>query len=249
MGTCKFIIIDAGSRGRPRNRARPVVVSIPDAVKDPSREKAKEFLQFALRMIEQNQYAPILCEHDTAQSPEISAMFAAVDWASAERFGTEFLTNAKAAYEYVMMVGGDPVPELEPLIAGDPLCAYRYAVDVVGAFPAGEKAISGDLLRSVNYSNSVRARIRPAEDGIAKDDNLALKYGLIMKKHDLWGSWTEDELFRSPVWIYQYAKDHVGGPLPETLDNAMHMLSISHPDNEWIKKYFSAKKYRPKGTK
>ena len=248
MGACRFIIIDAGTHGRPRNRARPVVVSIPDTVKDPGREKAKEFIQFALRVTGQDQYVPILCEHDTAQSPEISAMFAAVDWASAERIGTDFLTNAEFAYEYVKMVGA-PVPELEPLIAADCRCAYLYAMNVVGAFQAGEKAIAGDLRSSVDYSERVGVRIMPAEDNIAKVDSLAARYGVAMGKHRLWGSWTEDELVRSPVWIYQYAKDHVGGPLPETLHNAMHLLSIQHSVNEWIKKYFSAKKYRPKGTK
>lgn len=248
MGNYKFIIIDARSDGRPRNRANPVALSIPDAVKELTRDKAKGFLQFALRVLDRDQFAPILCEHDTAQSPEISAMFEAVDWKSAEQIGTEFLTDAKNAYEYVKMVGA-PVPELEPLIAADCRCAYLYAMNVVGAFQAGEKAIAGDLRSSVDYSERVGVRIMPAEDNIAKVDSLAARYGVAMGKHRLWGSWTEDELVRSPVWIYQYAKDHVGGPLPETLHNAMHLLSVQHSDNEWIKKYFSVKKYRPKGAK
>jgi hypothetical protein len=241
MARHRFILVNGGHTARPGNRAKPVVLDIPESVREVTRDKAREFLLFALRS-SGNSYPTVLCEHDTAHSPEISAMFAAADWASAEVVG-EPPRNAHEAINYVRMVGA-PVPELEPVIAGNTALAYRYAVEFAGAFPAGEAAMALDPLVSLNYAEAVGARFRLAEDAISEDENLASRYGLLMKKHNLWGSWTEEDLARSPVWMYQYAKDHLGGALPGNLHNLMYLKSVMDSDNRWIKKYFKAKKYR-----
>lgn len=247
MGRHRFILINAGYETRPRNRARPVVLEIPDSVKELTREKAREFVLFALRSSGASSYPAVLCEHDTEQSPEISAMFNAVDWDSAEEIGNEPPTKPHDAFNYVKMVNA-PVPELETLIASVPDLAYQYAVGFAGWFPLGERSIAKNPSNSLNYSESVGVRIRDAEDTFAENDTFAAKYGTIMKKHDLWGSWTEDELARTPVWMYQYAKDHMNGALPESLHNLMYLKGVVDPDNVWIKKYFKAKKYRISGA-
>ena len=56
--------------------------------------------------------------------------------------------------------------------------------------------------------------------------------------------WSEDDLAKSPVWMYQYAKDHLGGRLPDCLHNRMQLMSFSDMSgNKWLKKYLGAKKY------
>lgn len=241
MATHKFILVNGGRIARPGNRAKPVILDIPESVKEVTRDKAKDFLLFALRS-SGNSYPTILCEHDTAHSPEISAMFAAADWDSAEVVG-EPPRNAHEALNYVKMVGS-PVPELESIIAGHTALACHYAVEFAGVFPAGEEAIALDPLVSLRYTEATGTRIRAAEDAVSKDDNIASRYGLLMKKFELWNSWTEEELSKSPVWMYQYAKDHMKGALPGSLHNLMYLKSVTDSDNKWIKKYFKAKKYR-----
>lgn len=247
MGRHRFILISTGYETRPRNRARAVVLEIPDSVKDLTREKAKEFVLFALRSSGTSSYPTVLCEHDTVHSPEISAMFDSVDWDSAEEIGDELPTKPHDAFNYIKMVDA-PVLELEPLIASVPDLAYLYAMNFAGRFPAGERAIAKNPSNSLNYASSLGTRIRDAEDMIAENDSFAAKYGLTMKKHELWDSWTEEELSRTPVWMYQYAKDHMNGALPESLHNLMYLKSVTDPDNLWIKKYFKAKKYRISGV-
>lgn len=247
MGMHRFILISAGYETRPRNRARPVVLEIPDSVNDLTRERAKEFVLFALRSSGASSYPTILCEHDTAQSPEILAMFSAVDWDLAEEIGNEPLTNATDAYDFVKMVDA-PVPELESLIASVPDLAYLYAMNFVGPFPAGERAIAGNPSNSLNYAGGLGTRIRDAEDTLAENDTFAAKYGTIMTKHELWDSWTKEEIARSTVWMYQYAKDYMKGPLPDELRSLMYLKSVVEPDNMWIKKYFKANKYRTGGS-
>lgn len=246
MGRHRFILISAGYETRPRNRAKPVVLEIPDSVKDLTRERAKEFVLFALRSSGASSYPTVLCEHDTARSPEISAMFGSVDWDSAELIGDELPTKPHDAFNYIKMVDA-PVPELEPLIASVPDLAYLYAMNFAGLFQAGEWAIAKNPSNSLNYAGGLGTRIRDAEDMLAEDDTFAAKYGTIMTKHELWDSWTKEELARSTVWMYQYAKDYIKGPLPDELRNLMYLKSVVEPDNVWIKKYFKAKKYRISG--
>lgn len=238
--------MDVSSDPKPRNRVRPMVLKVPEEAAKLDRMRAREFAMFAIKSWGQS-YPFVVCEHDAADSPEIGAMFGAVDWAGVEEVGIEPPTSPHEAYNYVKMVGA-PVPELEGVIAASASLAYQYAVDFLGKpFPAGEEAISKDMIKSLNYSSVLGCRIRPAEDEISGDETLAERYGATMRKHMLWGSWGEDELARSPVWMYQYAKDHLGGPLPDGMRNRMYLMSVADPSNKWIKKYFKAKKYRING--
>lgn len=246
MPNHRFLLVDASSDPRPRNRVRPMVLNVPDAAGTLDRARAREFAMYATKSCEVS-HPFVICEHDMDKSPEIRAMFGAVDWACVEEVGIEPPKTPQEAYNYVRMVGG-PVPEVESVIATSPSLAYQYAVDILcKPFPAGEETISRDPLKSLNYSVVLGCRIRPAEDKFAGDETFATSYGVAMGRHKLWESWKEDELARSPAWMYQYAKDHLKGPLPGNLHNRMYLMSVADPSNKWIKKYFGAKKYRSKG--
>lgn len=250
MTTLKFIVIDTDREETPRNRAFPVAISLPEGMPPPPDEKIKDWAAGVVtRKVRDWRWVKkvVLSERDASFSPEIGRMFHSVDWEGLTPLEVEIPESPAEAYEYAKLVGG-PVPCLEKVIAGETLSSYRYAMDLSDSgFPMGEAAIANDALKSLNYARKAKKRIRCAEDTISSDERFAFQYGEIMRNNGLWASWTDEEVARSTVWMYQYAKDHVGGPLPETLHNAMHLTSITRPGDKWINKYFSAKKYRPKG--
>lgn len=247
----KFILLDSERDEEPRNRAMPVSVSLPGDIPHPSPDKIKDWVTKLVSKQGPSSWRWIrklvLSERDAELSPEIRKMFEFVDWDAVPPLSSQVpeCSDPAEAMEYVKIVGA-PVPALEDVISSDTTCSYRYAMDYAGKFPKGEPAIAKDILKSLNYANSIGTRIKPAEEKISKDEKSAFNYGEVMRKNNLWNSWEEDDLMKSPVWMYQYAKDHVGGVLPDHLHNAMHMMSITMPSNKWIKKYFGAKKYRPK---
>lgn len=245
MANLRFLLLDVGYQARRGNRITPLVVKVPQEVRELDRDRARQLAALAMKSKDRDPGYPfIICEHDIGASPEIRAMFDAVDWVAVEESGVAIPDNARDAFNYVEMVGA-PVPELEPLIASSGSLAYQYAIDFLhDPFPVGEEAISMDLMRSLNYSVFLGCRIRPAEERLSENETLASSYGVAMSKHKLWESWGEDEVARSPVWMYQYAKDHLKGALPGSLHNKMYLLSVSDPSNKWMKKYFKAKKYR-----
>jgi hypothetical protein len=249
MKILKFLILDADREETPRNRVFPVAISLPEEMPPPPSEKIKDWASnLVSKKLADWRWVKkfVLSESDASHSPEIRRMFESVAWETLSLLEVELPGNPSEAYEYVLLVNS-PVPCLERVIARDTQSSYRYAMDFVGAkFPEGEQAIANDPVKSLNYARKAKSRITCAEDKIAKNEDLARLYGDLMNDNGLWGSWTEEDVARSSVWMYQYAKDHVRGPLPETLHNAMHLMSIVDSSNKWIKKYFSAKKYRPK---
>lgn len=249
MSTRRFIVIDTDREETPRNRVFPVRISLPEGMPPPPEDKIRDWAAGVVTR-KSNDWRWVrkfvFSERDMESSPEVLAMFDSVDWGSAKTLEVEMPESPSDAYEYAKLVGG-PVPLLERVIAADAVSSYRYAMDFSeSGFPMGESAIAGDEIKSINYARRAKKRIVCAEDKISKDERSAFQYGEIMKENALWGSWTEEEVARSTVWMYQYAKDYVGGPLPETLHNAMHLTSVTMPGDKWIKKYMSAKKYRPK---
>lgn len=245
----KFIILDADLSCDPRNRTMPVILSVPEDITPPDEEKSKNLVMKAVNQKFPGKYRwnrkIALSEADAKMSPEIGVMFGSVDWPSVPKIWLEMPENQKEASEYVEVVG--PAPSVEHLIAKDTNAAYRYAMDILEAkFPMGEEAIGRDPIKSINYATKMRCRIIPGEESMSKVEKIAVKYGSLMKNLGLWKEWSEQEVSRSPVWMYQYAKDHVGGTLPDSLHNRMHMLGFSDYNGKWAKKYIGAKKYMSK---
>lgn len=91
-------------------------------------------------------------------------------------------------------------------------------------------------------------RAKSIEHLIAPDDGRAEKYAKLMGRES-WKEWTPEELMRHPCWMFHYAKNVCRGRLPEILNNAMTMKSFEDGDSQWIKRYFSTKKYRKRNKK
>jgi len=243
----RFVLLDIDGDSEPRDRTLPVVLSVPDDIAMPDDANSKNLVLRAVTQKNQSRrwrrnrkFA--LSEVDAQASPAIRSMFDCQDWASLEPIWIEMPENAEEAHEYVKMVGLSK--SVEGLIASNTFTAYRYAFDILeGRFPEGEEEIAKDAVKSVNYANMAKCRIPLGEKLIAKSEELAFQYGKIMKKFGLWSSWTEDEIAVSPVWMYQYAKDHIGGKLPDDLHNKMHLMSFADSENKWVRKYLGAKKY------
>ena len=85
----------------------------------------------------------------------------------------------------------------------------------------------------------IQGRWPEAEDGFAGSD-LAELYACEM----LPGHWDEEVAKKCPCWLYYYAKDVIGGKLPEELHNLMLAEAIKDSNDPWVKKYSGAKKYQ-----
>lgn len=88
-----------------------------------------------------------------------------------------------------------------------------------------------------------RQRMREIEHLVVMSDRDSVTYAKTMKPED-WLSFTDEELLRSPVFMFYYAKDVCKGRLPDHLDSAMNMMSFNMPDNAFVKRYFATKRYR-----
>ena len=248
MKGIRFVILDVDLNSEVGNRTLPAILAVPDDVSLPDDSKSKDLM---LRAIKQScphrlwrwNRKCALSENDAASSPLIKSMFEAVDWSSVEPLWLTMPDNPSEAYDYVNLVG--PSREVENLLAKDTFASYKYAIEILrGRFPDGEEAIGKDAIKSINYADFTKRRLIQGEGLISEHEGLSFEYGKIMKKHNLWNSWTEEELARSPVWMYQYAKDHARGRLCDILDSRMHLLSFENSENKWIKKYLGAKKYQ-----
>lgn len=246
----KFLVMDIDPGSENRNRILPFILDAPPDVKAPEPSAAKGIVTKSILegLSERNwRWGKkfVLSEKDAENSPEIDRMFKFVDWERVTPMWLARPTNYLSAYEYVKLVG--PAPSAEEFIAQDTCCSYKYAMEILGGrFPKGEEAIGKDPLKSVNYAKMAKCRIPPAENEISKNEELSIRYGKIMKEYSLWASWTEEDISRTPVWMYQYAKDHLGESLPDRLHNTMHMLSLCESNNKWIRKYLGSKKYMSK---
>ena len=234
-----------------KKKIRPILVEVPDyIVLDKERPEQIKDWAAAIERGQSNSWrkdAIFFDEMDAEEDDLLKVLFEAVDWSEVDGSWFKPPQDSDDAIKYANEVN-QRVAVYERLIAQSGYNSQRYSSLISEPFPAGEPAIAEDVHRSLTYAKSFMTRIKAAEDEIATDEVLAKKYGEIMRKSG-WASWTENEVMRSPVWLFQYAKDHCKGPLPEVLHSAMVMMSFDDPKNPWIVRYFKAKKYHPRKTK
>jgi hypothetical protein len=91
-------------------------------------------------------------------------------------------------------------------------------------------------------------RVKDFEEGFAEEERTAETY--VKKCRNInWLEWTDEELIRSPVYMFNYALKVCKGRLPDHLDNAMNMVSFRDPDSKYVKRYFGTKRYRIRSGK
>ena len=70
------------------------------------------------------------------------------------------------------------------------------------------------------------------------------RYALPYAKNVLPDRWDATVAKKCPCWLYYYAKDVIGGKLPEELHNLMTAAGIKDSNDPWVTKYFGVKKYQ-----
>lgn len=91
-------------------------------------------------------------------------------------------------------------------------------------------------------------RVKDFEEGFAEEERTAETY--VKKCRNInWLEWTEEELVRSPVYLFTYACKVCKGRLPDHLDSAMNMWSFKDPESKYVKRYFRTKRYRIRNGK
>lgn len=220
----------------------PTILKIPKENENIKKDN-KKLKKIVLNIFNKNNFL-VISELDCKFDIEVAKFFELIDWNLAQKVWLNEPTNFEEAFEYTYLVG--PSPSLEPMISKDFKTSYKYALDILKSrFTLGEKSIGKNAYKSFNYALEFNCRIPEGEESISKIEEISFKYGKLMGKLNLWSSWKEQEISRSSVWMYQYAKDYKKGPLPEKLHNKMYMLSLSSKD-KWAKKYVSTKKYQLK---
>lgn len=185
-------------------------------------------------------------EYDVVDDPIFTNLFKSIEWDKVEPQWFTEPNDHESASDYCSVVR-QPVPKYEPLIAQDGETACEYAINCLrDFFPLGEPAIAQDSYYSVKYVEYFSKRLKEAEPMLAKSKGDAEKYAEIMRRKELWADWTVEELSRSPVWLFCYAKDYIKGPLPEQLHAAMMLFSFNDSKNEYVQRYFKTKRYQPK---
>lgn len=123
--------------------------------------------------------------------------------------------------------------------------AMWYAEKVAkGQWKPGEKAIlKGKDWCSYYYAKAMGRRWEPGEKKIIKREDPATCFDYA--KDVVKGRWEAGEkvIIKDTVLCYLYAKDIIKGRLPEHMHQAMVMRSFGDPNNIWVKKYLSSKKY------
>jgi hypothetical protein len=144
-----------------------------------------------------------------------------VDWDNVQSSWLKDPKDFEDLYEYVGILGV-PCPKFEHFIqAPNEACEYLSRFSDI-------------------------KRYKGLEDLVSQDDDYAFEYLKKMcynpNKFDF-SDWTEEEICRSPVWIYFCGKKH---GFSEFLYNAMTVFSFSKPDSVWVKKFMNTKKLLPK---
>lgn len=185
-------------------------------------------------------------EFDARKDALFQKFFEVVDWDSVEHSWFKKPRNSDQAADYCENVR-QPVPEYEHLLAKDAENAYNYADYCLGErFLLGEPEIAKDNYYSLRYCDRFSCRLREAEPMLALNKNDAETYAGLMRRKELWSDWTVEDLSRTPVWLFNYAKDYVNGPLPDHLHSVMMLFSFNDSKNEYVQRYFKTKRYQPK---
>ena len=126
--------------------------------------------------------------------------------------------------------------DAEEWIKKDPCCAYSYCLAVMGGerWIEAEEFIQKSPVWAGAYAEKIiKGRWEEAEDRIAKDDDAAEDYCRFAIKGD-WGGWTDNQISRSTVWMYFYAKK-LGFMLPEKMHE--HMMKRRGRKEDCVLKY------------
>jgi hypothetical protein len=105
-----------------------------------------------------------------------------------------------------------PVPKMEGIIAQSGEASYFYALKVL------------------------HGRFERGEDSIAKLPTWAVKYARFIMRSRF--ERAEKHMCSSPACCYEYFKHVVKQRLPESMHQAMVMLSFESPNDYFITKYF-----------
>lgn len=243
MPNFKVICVDR-SKGWNNADVRPFVVSVPDSIGNVDDSKVKNWalrLQWSEDGVRRwTQTQTYFTEGDGKSSPIVKSMFESVDWNSVSPSWFKEPSNSEEALDYARTVGCR-VKEYEHLIAQDSNASFSYSCEIDDPFPAGEGLIAKDLSLSIRYADAHGIRMMEAEDKISENEAAAEEYGEVMNSFRLWDTWKEEEVTRSPAWVYMYSRKR---KVPESIHNAMVMFSFRDAGNKWVKKYFGKKKNR-----
>ena len=143
------------------------------------------------------------------------------------------------AVAYAVLVLGGRWSMAEKQISGCPEAALDYARFVVqGRWPEAEPCLLEDIYVAFTYAEQViQGRWPEAEDGFAGSDLAELCACEMLPGH-----WDEEVAKKCPCWLFFYAKDVIGGRLPDELHNLMLVEAIKNPDDPWVKKSISGRR-------
>lgn len=107
--------------------------------------------------------------------------------------------------------------DAEDVIKKDPFSAYSYSAKVIkGRWPEAEKYIKKSSKWACAYAvDLIKGRWKEAENTIAKNQYAAHDYYFGIIKGN-WTNWGFEDIGRSTVWMYYYAKK-ISDKLPEEL--------------------------------
>jgi hypothetical protein len=178
-----------------------------------------------------------------------------------------------AAVEYASRVLRGRWSEAEKVIVVDPAAAAAYAHEILNKrWPDAEVHIGKSGRSATVYAiNVLKDRWAVAEEAILRDGPIMAGKALLdyastfYAGRDRWqeaedvfvssypewyaenilpSQWDEEVAKKCPCWLYYYAKDVIGGRLPEELHNRMLLFGMENPDDPWVNKYCGAKKYQ-----
>lgn len=131
----------------------------------------------------------------------------------------------------------------ESLIMRNAYAAARYAEHAFRhRWKEAETVIVQDARAAFYYATYVvRDRWKAAEPLISQSD-YAKRYATFV----LPDRWDKQVAKMCSCWLYYYAKDVVGGKLPDDLERLMLGERLRDPNDPWANRYFSAEKYTKK---
>jgi hypothetical protein len=103
-----------------------------------------------------------------------------------------------------------------------------------------------ELILSYYSTGLLKKRCSRYENILSKDCIFAFKYAKYFLKNRF--ELGEEEIGNNPEYSYYYAKNIIGGKLPEKMHNKMLGLALNDPENEFIKKYFEWMKFVDKSN-
>lgn len=245
----RYKVVRITGKGTPK--LQPVLLDVPDHL---DTEDGERIADWAMRLIweekglrDWHESHVYVSEKEAVGDHFLSAMFNSPEWSKLNPVWFKEPKTPMEALDYAKAMK-KPIPQHEHLLAENPAVAFSYSVEIGSRFHAGEKTISGDAKIALQYADYHCVRMKDAEGFIAAHDEWASDYGRIMSESSLWETWSEKEIARHPAWIYHYCRV-LSHPPSESLDSAMMMLSFSHHDNKWVKKYLKLKKQRSRKNK